>query len=107
MKSHIHVNYVVFCPILIAFMIPSNEGMRNSRRTPSRSGRRTLAMILLHAIGDRLHKDGDLRARQHGWQVTTRRGGMARTYRDPRFDQFKDREAALGARAAPDTEGPA
>jgi hypothetical protein len=64
-------------------------------------------MTLLQAIGDRLHKGGDLRASQHGWQVTTRHGGMSRTYRDPRFDQFKDRGAALSARAAPDTEGPA
>ena len=61
-------------------------------------------MTLLHAIGDRLHRDNDQWARQHGWQVTARHGGMSRSYRDPRFDQLMDNPGRLSARETPDTE---
>jgi hypothetical protein len=45
---------------------------------------------LIKTVGDRLFRDADTRASQHGWQITARRGGLARTYRDPRFDRFRD-----------------
>jgi hypothetical protein len=45
---------------------------------------------LIRTIGDRLFQDADTRASQYGWQITVRRGGLARTYRDPRFDRFRD-----------------
>jgi hypothetical protein len=35
--------------------------------------------------GQRLFADDDLHARQHGWEITVRRGGFGRQYRDPRF----------------------
>jgi len=43
---------------------------------------------LLRNFGDRLFADTDARARQHGWQVTRRHGGLSRRYRDPRFDSL-------------------
>ena len=45
--------------------------------------------LLIRAAGDRLFQAEDARARQYGWQITARRGGLARTYRDPRFDRFR------------------
>jgi hypothetical protein len=50
---------------------------------------RDLMLRLLRGFGQRLYANDDLRADQHGWQVTHRRGGLSRTYRDPRFDQFR------------------
>ncbi len=44
---------------------------------------------LIRTAGDRLFRDADTRASQCGWQITARLGGMARTYRDPRFDRFR------------------
>ena len=43
---------------------------------------------LLRNFGDRLFADTDAKARQHGWQVTRRNGGLSRRYRDPRFDSL-------------------
>jgi hypothetical protein len=37
-------------------------------------------------IGRKIFRSSDYQARQHGWQVTPRHGGLSRTYRDPRFD---------------------
>jgi hypothetical protein len=44
---------------------------------------------LIRAAGDRLFQAEDIRASQNGWQITARRGGLARTYRDQRFDRFR------------------
>jgi len=52
--------------------------------------------LLIRAAGDRLFQAEDTRARQYGWQITARRGGLARTYRDPRFDRL---------RSCPDCDG--
>jgi hypothetical protein len=41
------------------------------------------------AVGARLFAAEDLAATQHGWQITQRRGGMGRSYRDPRFDTLR------------------
>ena len=40
----------------------------------------------LRAAGDRLFAEEDRKAREHGWEVTCRHGGLSRRYRDPRFD---------------------
>jgi hypothetical protein len=43
-------------------------------------------------LGDRVHAAGDARARDTGWTVTRSTGRLgfgSRTYRDPRFDQFR------------------
>jgi hypothetical protein len=39
-----------------------------------------------HRIWGRLFAADDARARRRGWQVTVQRGGLGRSYRDPRFD---------------------
>jgi RecJ-like exonuclease len=44
---------------------------------------------LIRAAGNRMFKAEDAHARQYGWQAMVRRGGLARTYRDPRFDRFR------------------
>ena len=51
---------------------------------------------LIRTVGDRLFRDADAHAGQHGWQITARRGGLARTYRDPRFDRFRRCPVCLG-----------
>ncbi len=45
--------------------------------------------LLIRRVGDRLFQAEDARAGQHGWQITARHGGLARTYWDPRFDRFR------------------
>jgi hypothetical protein len=45
--------------------------------------------LLIRRVGDRLFQAEDARGGQHGWQITARHGGLARTYRDPRFDRFR------------------
>jgi hypothetical protein len=44
---------------------------------------------LIRRVGDRLFRAEDARAGRHGWQITARHGGLARTYRDRRFDRFR------------------
>src|SRR5690242_2838960 len=67
------------------------------------TGRLTL---LIRAAGDRLFKAEDERAREYGWQITARHGGLARTYRDPRFDRFRSCPACRGAGTDPAEEEP-
>ena len=58
--------------------------------------RRGLHKCLLR-VGARLFASSDAAARRHGWQVTVRRGGLGRSYRDPRFDQLgRDSTTARG-----------
>jgi hypothetical protein len=57
--------------------------------------------LLIRAASDRLFQAEDARARQHGWQITARRGGLARTYRDPRFDRFRTCPACHGTGTGP------
>jgi hypothetical protein len=40
------------------------------------------------ALGARMFAVDDRFALQHGWEITRRWGGLARTYRDPRFDSL-------------------
>jgi hypothetical protein len=56
---------------------------------------------LIRAVGDRLFQAEDARARQYGWQITVRRGGLARTYRDPWFDRFHGCPACRGSGTGP------
>jgi hypothetical protein len=39
--------------------------------------------------GQRLFAADDLKARQHGWEITICCGGLGRRYRDPRFDTLQ------------------
>lgn len=45
---------------------------------------------LPHGVGSRLFARSDEEARWHGWQVTELARGLARLYRDPRFDTLRD-----------------
>jgi hypothetical protein len=45
--------------------------------------------LLIRGFGDWMYQADDARARQYGWQITVLRGGLARSYRDPRFDRFR------------------
>jgi len=52
---------------------------------------RTVAKSLagrIRAAGDRLFEKDDAVARENGWTIEVRRGGLGRTYRDPRFDRL-------------------
>jgi hypothetical protein len=57
--------------------------------------------LLIRAAGARLFQAEDTRARQYGWQITARRGGLARTYRDPRFDRFHSCPGCRGTGTGP------
>jgi hypothetical protein len=52
-----------------------------------RSGGRPARWLTMRvaALGARLFAVPDRTAIQHGWAITRRQGGLARTYRDPRF----------------------
>ena len=56
---------------------------------------------LVRAACDRLFQAEDIRASQNGWQITARRGGLARTYRDPRFDRFRSCPVCRGTGTGP------
>src|SRR5260370_40181718 len=60
--------------------------------------------LLIRAAGDRLFQAEDARARQYGWQITARRGRLARTYPDPRFDRFRSCPACPGTGTGPGAE---
>jgi hypothetical protein len=42
----------------------------------------------LGRLSARLFRDQDATARRHGWHIKAGRGGLSRTYRDPRFDRL-------------------
>ncbi len=50
--------------------------------------------------GQRLFARDDLRAVEHGWQITTRCGGLGRQYRDPRFDTLRSCPRCAGSGTA-------
>jgi hypothetical protein len=50
-----------------------------------------------HQIWGRLFAADDARARGRGWQVTVQRGGLGRSYRDPRFDLLVECPQSRGA----------
>ena len=54
-------------------------------------------------LGDRLFVTNDTEAYWRDWQITKTRGGLARRYRDPRFDTAGRVPEVPGARASPRT----
>lgn len=51
--------------------------------------RKTLGDLLLRelaAVGSKIFRADDRRARDRGWQIIPRHSGLSRNYRDPRFD---------------------
>ena len=47
----------------------------------------------LRETTDRLFQGPDERARQYGWTVEVKHGGMSRRYRDPRFDSLRPEQS--------------
>lgn len=63
---------------------------------------RDLLFRLLSAIGNMIFRADDHRARERGWQIIPRYGGLSRTYRDPRFDYLVACSACSGRGCNPD-----
>jgi hypothetical protein len=57
----------------------------------------------VETAGQRLFARDDLTAINHGWQITTRRGGLGRQYRDPRFGTLRSCTQCAGSGAAADS----
>lgn len=54
-------------------------------------------------LTDRLFRHQDALARQHGWTIEPRHGGLSRRYRDPRFDSLpNERVQGCGCEHTPD-----
>jgi hypothetical protein len=59
-----------------------------------------------HRIGAKLFATNDAEAHWHGWDVTELHAGLARSYRDPRFDALQAlREAAAQIARQPEEQG--
>jgi hypothetical protein len=54
----------------------------------ARKTRRDLLLRGLNAISSKIFREDDRRARDQGWQIIARHGGLSRRYRDPRFDNL-------------------
>jgi hypothetical protein len=55
-----------------------------------------LLLRALSAIGGKVFRTEDRRARDRGWQIIPRHGGLSRSYRDPRFDYLTSCTACNG-----------
>lgn len=64
-------------------MIKSSSPSSGNKAPPGLIGH---LAALWRALGDRFFASSDQAARRHGWEIHRRRGGLARRYRDPRFD---------------------
>jgi DnaJ-class molecular chaperone len=76
-----------------------------SDHTTNPNVRKTPCDLLLHvfgAIGAKIFREDDRRARDQGWQVTPRHSGLGRIYRDPRFDYLIPCSACSGRGYNPD-----
>ena len=93
---------------------PSRRGHRTKRpgrhrtapASPARFGRilAIVGRVLLswlaaipRRLGDRLFVMNDTEAYWRGWQITRTHGGLARRYRDPRFDTLAECPKCHGA----------
>jgi hypothetical protein len=61
----------------------------------------------LRAATGRLFAADDRKAREHGWQIGCRHGGLSRRYRDPRFDTLTTCPWCHGSGRAGDQPCPA
>ncbi len=59
---------------------------------------------LLRRAGGRLFAMNDAEAGWRGWQLTVLNGGLARQYRDGRFDEFRDQLEPHAGRVELNTE---
>ena len=67
------------------------------RKTP-----RSLLFRALSVLGSKIFRTDDHRARERGWEIISRHGGLSRTYRDPRFDRIIPCSACNGRGYNPD-----
>lgn len=88
MSAHGLVNNVVYEHDYIALILRLHSDVITTAKTTSSQRCRQRLAAWIRALGERLFRDDDARAIRHGWQIETRRGGLGRVYRDPRFDQL-------------------
>ena len=88
MSTLVSVNNLVSEHDYIALISRLHSDMTISAKT-TRSGRYWQRLAgRIRALGERLFRDDDFRARRYGWDIEIRHGGLSRVYRDPRFDQL-------------------
>jgi hypothetical protein len=85
---------------------PAQAADATTQASPARLGRILAAVgrVLLswlaaipRRLGDRLFVTNDTEAYWRSWQITKTHGGLARTYRDPRFDMLAECQKCHGA----------
>jgi hypothetical protein len=86
--------------------VPAQPGDATAQASPARF-RRVLAIVgrvllswlaaIPRRLGDRLFVMNDTEAYWRGWQITKTHGGLARRYRDPRFDALAECPKCHGA----------
>jgi hypothetical protein len=86
--------------------VPAQAGDATAQASPARFGR-VLAIVgrvllswlaaIPRRLGDRLFVMNDTEAYWRGWQITKTHGGLARRYRDPRFDTLAECPKCHGA----------
>jgi len=62
--------------------------MRDNTTNPDVRALTGLLQRGLSAIGNKIFRADDCRARDQRWQIIPRHGGLSRTYRDARFDNL-------------------
>ena len=79
--------------------VTAQAGSARFGRTLASLGRVLLSWLaaIRRRCGDRLFARNDTEAYWRGWQVTMTGGGLARRYRDPRFDTLAECPKCLGA----------
>lgn len=68
----------------------------SARKTPN-----NLVLRWLNVIGSKVFQADDRRAHEHVWEITLRRGGLARSYRDPRFNYLTSCQTCNGSGDSP------
>lgn len=71
-----------------------------NQRTP-RSSILTRIGTATSRLGEALFARSDARARSSGWEVTSSRRGLSRSYRDPRFDLIRSCPQCAGSGVTP------
>ena len=105
MSAHGLVNNVVYEHDYIALISRLHSDVITTAKTTSSQRCRQRLAAWIRALGERLFRDDDARAVRHGWQIETRRGGLGRVYRDPRFDQLA-RSPDCGGTGTGESGGP-
>jgi hypothetical protein len=67
----------------------SQKDRRSAAGPAMRERIRGSLVARIRAYSDRLFRDLDEQARQHGWKMETGPYGLTRSYRDPRFEALR------------------